>query len=394
MSASLLRSREAPDHGRVGWVELFFDLVFVFAITQISHLLIAHFDVGTLCEAAFLMLAVWQVWMWTTWATNWLDCAQPATRLMLFAMMGGGLVLAASIPEAFGARGLYFGLAHAAMQNGRNLFLLYALKDGAANERRNFQRVQFWLAVSGALWIAGGFVAGPARWAFWGLALFLEFASPWWDLWAPGLGRSNTEDWRVDPEHMAERCGLFVIIALGEAVIMIGATFTSAPWSAAHAGAFALAFLGAAAMWWVYFATTVDEAREEFAHRDDAGAIARAAYSYAHVPIVAGIVLAAVGNEFLLAHPTGHADAATTAAVLGGASLFLIGDFAFCYAVCAYVARSHLAGLATLALAAAISPRLSPLALGAIAAGTIVAVAVWEAVAPSPYEAVPAANER
>jgi low temperature requirement protein LtrA len=380
---SLLRSRDAPGHGRVGFIELFFDLVFVFAVTQISHLLIVHFDLKTVLEAAFLTLAMWTVWMWTTWATNWLDCERAATRLMMFALMAGGLVLAAAIPGAFGARGLAFALAYAAMQNGRNLFLLYALREGSANERLNFQRVQFWITLSGALWIAGGFVSGAERWALWGAALFLEFASPWWSLWTPGLGRSSTEDWQVDPEHMAERCGLFVIIALGESVVLIGATFAGLPWAPAYGGAFAIAFVSAAAIWWVYFAVGAEEAREEFSHRGDLGRIARDAYSYAHVVIVAGVIVAAVGNQLLLGQPTGRAETALVFTVLGGPAIFLIGNCWFCASFGGAPPRSHLAGLGALAAAALASPHLNPLALGAVAAGTLGLIGVWESLAPS-----------
>jgi low temperature requirement protein LtrA len=388
MAKALLRSRTGEHHGRVGFVELFFDLVFVFAVTQISHLLLAHPDLAHALQSAFLLLVLWVVWVYTIWAANWLDVERGPTRLMMFALMAGGLVLAAAIPDAFGERGLYFAVAYTAIHNGRNLFLLAALRDGAANERRNFQRIQVWMLLSGALWIAGAFVDGASRWALWGLALVLEIGSPWVGFWAPGMGRSSTLDWRVDPDHMAERCGLFIIIALGESVILIGATFADAAlWDGAHLGALAGAFVGAAAMWWIYFATIAEEAHDAFARHEDPGRLARVAYTYAHIPMVAGIVLTAVGNEMLLAHPLGGADAATTAILLGGPALFLVGSLWFYWLFCRSAPWSHIAGLALLGVTALAAPVLVPVWLGASVSLVLVFVGAWESLASRPADA-------
>jgi low temperature requirement protein LtrA len=376
---TLLRARTGDHHGRVGFIELFFDLVFVFAVTQISHLLLAHPDLEHALQSAFLLLALWSVWVYTTWATNWLDSQRSPTRLMMFALMAGGLILAAAIPDAFGARGLYFAIAYAAMQNARNFFLLLALKDGLANERRNFERIQIWMLISGALWIAGGFAEGPTRWLLWSLALLCEFASPWIGFWLPGVGRSSTKDWGVDPDHMAERCGLFIIIALGESVIVIGATFAGVDaWDTAHLGALAGAFVGVAAMWWIYFATLSEDAHHAFAAHGDPGRLARVGYTYAHIPMVAGIVLTAVGNEMLLAHPSGHIAPITTAVVVGGPALFLAGSLWFYWVFCESPPWSHVVGLALLGVSALTAPLMDPVGLGAITTGALIVVGVWE----------------
>lgn len=383
--SSLLRSRTGAHHGRVGFIELFFDLVFVFAVTQISHLLLAHPGLEHALQSAFLLLALWIVWIYTTWATNWLDCEQDATRLMMFALMAAGLVLAAAIPGAFGERGLYFAVAYAFAQNARNLFLLIALEQGKANERINFQRIQIWLLVSAVFWIAGGLSQGPARWALWGIALACEFASPWIGFWVPGMGRSTTQDWGVDPDHIAERAGLFVIIALGESVILIGATFATADtWDAAHIGALAGAYLGAAAMWWMYFANISEEAHAAFARHDDPGRLARVAYTYAHIPMVAGIVLTAVGNEMLLAHPTGHIDGVTTAILIGGPALYVLGSFWFYWLFCEHPPLSHIAGLAALGALVFAAPSIEPVWLGALTTFVLVGIGAWDTLTPSP----------
>ncbi len=376
---TLLRSRTGDHHGRVGFVELFFDLVFVFAVTQISHLLLEHPDLEHALQSAFLLFALWIVWIYTTWATNWLDTERAPTRLMMFALMAAGLVMAAAIPHAFDERGLYFAAAYALAQNGRNLFLLAALEQGKASERRNFQRIQVWMLISGALWIAGGLAEGSARWALWSAALLCEFGSPWVGFWLPGMGRSTTQDWGIDPDHIAERAGLFIIIALGESIILIGAAFAAADqWDLIHLNALAGAFVGAAAMWWIYFATISEEAHEALAHHDDPGRIGRVAYTYAHIPMVAGIVLSAVGNEMLLAHPTGPTDFVTALILIGGPALFVLGSLWFFWVFCSEPPKSHLAGLAALAVLGFVAPLVEPVWLGALTSLILVGVAAWE----------------
>lgn len=378
-TSTLLRSRTGDHHGRVGFVELFFDLVFVFAVTQISHLLLAHPDIEHALQSAFLLLALWIIWMWTTWATNWLDVERAPVRLIMFAIMGGGLILAAAIPDAFGERGLYFAATYVAIQVGRTIFFVHALRKGKDHERRNFERILAWLVVSGVLWIAGGLSDGAARWAFWLSALAIEMLSPFWGFWMPGMGRSTADDWRVDPEHMSERCGLFIIIALGESVILIGSTFADADtWDFAHMNALASAFLGAVAMWWIYFATIAEEARETFVDAENPGALARTAYSYAHIPMVASIVLAAVGNEMLLAHPTGHVDFTTTLILIGGPALFLLGSLWFFWIFCGQPPKSHLTGLAAFVALGFAAPAIEPVWLGALTTLVLVGVAAWE----------------
>src|SRR5262245_36111984 len=151
--ASLLRSREG--HTRVTYVELFFDLVFVFAVTQLSHRLVGHLTPGGALETGFLLLAVWWVWMYTCWFTNWIDPDKPAVRMMMFLLMLAGLLLSASIPNAFAHEGLLFAIAYAFMQVGRNAFLIGALHGHDHANFRNMRRAMCWLTASALFWIAG-----------------------------------------------------------------------------------------------------------------------------------------------------------------------------------------------------------------------------------------------
>ncbi|WP_242113154.1 low temperature requirement protein A [Luteimonas aquatica] len=382
---SLLRSRDSHDSGRVGMIELFFDLVFVFAVTQLSHTLLAHMSPTGALQVALLMLAVWWVWIHTSWVTNWLNPERQPVRLCLFALMLAGLLMSSAIPGAFAEHGLAFAGAFAAMQVGRTLFFLWAVRREPLGRRRNFQRILVWLMLSGALWVAGGLQQdATARLWCWAAAVAVEFVAPSLYFWVPGLGRSSTADWDVDGHHMAERCALFVIIALGESLLVTGATFAELERSFDAVAAFLVAFLGSVAMWWLYFDTGAERATHRFAHSDDPGRIARIAYTYLHLPIVAGIIVCAVADELVLTHP-GHAGNAAIAAILGGPALYLCGNAAFKWVTNDRLLPplSHLAGL--LLLLALLPPALghafSALALGTLTTAVLMLVAAWESLA-------------
>ncbi len=374
----LLRVRKAHEHSRVTFVELFFDLVFVFAITQISHFLLEHFTLAGVLQAALLFLAVWWVWIYTSWVTNWLDPETAPVRLLMFALMLAGLVLSTSLPQAFGSRGLAFAGAYVFSQVGRSLFMLWCLRRNSPNNFRNFQRITAWLSVSALFWIAGALAGAEQRFALWTVALALEYVSAAVGFWTPGLGRSQTTDWDVEGDHMAERCGLFVIIALGESVLVTGATFAKMDWTAPVIAAFGTAFAGSVAMWWIYFNLGAERARHQIASSDDPGRLARLGYTYLHMPIVAGIVLAAVSDELILAHPGGHTDFKTAATTIGGAAIFLIGNALFKRTITSRPTLSHWIGVVLLAMLAPLALWLPPLAFGALTNAILITVAVWE----------------
>ena len=380
----LLRKRGAHESGKVSMVELFFDLVFVFAVTQLSHGLLAHLSPQGALHTLMLFMAVWWLWTFTSWVTNWLDPEKIPVRVMLFTLMLGGLLLSASIPDAFGDKGLVFGCVFAAMQVGRTLFMLWALRRANPAPLLNFIRICVWLLVSAVFWVWGGLEQGSARVALWMIAIAVEYLSPMAAFWVPGLGRSATTDWDVDGSHMAERCGLFVIIALGESILVTGATFSGLAWDAATVAAFCTAFLGSVAMWWIYFDTAAERASHRIVHADDPGRMARIAYTYLHLLIVGGIIVSAVADELVLVHP-GHAEALGVAVILGGPALYLLGNALF-----KWVSNdrrlpplSHLAGLALLAGVAplAFDHVFSALALGVISTSVMIIVAAWETIA-------------
>ena len=376
--SSLLRARGSHEDGRVTFVELFFDLVFVFAVTQLSHGLLHDLTFAGLLHTAMLLFAVWWVWVYTAWATNWLDPQKTPVRLMLFVLMLAGLLLSASIPEAFERLGVAFAGAYACMQVGRSLFMLWAFNGQSHGNFRNFQRITAWLAVAGAFWIAGGLASHDLRLTLWLVAIAIEYIGPSAGYYLPGHGRSTTTDWDIAGGHMAERCGLFIIIALGELVLVTGATFAELAWNPTTFAAFISGFLGSVAMWWIYFNIGAEKASHLIAQSADPGRLGRLSYTYMHIFIVAGIIVAAVADELVLAHPSGHVEIATTAAVLGGPALYLLGNILFKRSIAAWLPLSHLIGLVALAALVPAASHLSPLLLGAAASGVLVIVAVWE----------------
>jgi low temperature requirement protein LtrA len=378
ISPSLLRVRHG--HSRVTFVELFFDLVFVFAVTQLSHRLLHHLSPGGLLETGLLLMAVWWVWIFTSWVTNWLDPERTPVRLMLFALMLAGLVLSTSIPDAFEAKALAFAGAYVFMQLGRTLFMVWALKGDSPANYQNFRRIACWLALSAVFWLMGGWADASLRFWLWVVALAIEYAGPPLRFRTPGLGASATSDWNVEGGHLAERCGLFLIIALGESILITGSKFAALPWTPAVVAAFAVAFVGSVAMWWIYFNIGAERASRHIVASDDPGRVGRLAYTYMHLPLVAGIIVAAVGDELVLTHPAGHADARTAAVLLGGPALYLAGNLMFKRTTSSRMGFSHMLGLALLALLAPVAGSFNALALSIATTAVLVLVAVWETV--------------
>ncbi|WP_428149358.1 low temperature requirement protein A [Brevundimonas sp.] len=373
---SLLRRRDGH-HARVGFVELFFDLVFVFAITQISHTLLAHLTPLGALQAAMTAAAVWWAWIYTSWVTNWLDPERIPVRIALFALMGAGLLLSTSLPEAFGAKGLWFAVAFVSIQVGRTLFMLWAVR-GDVVLRQNFRRILCWVSLSGVFWIAGGLAEGQTRLWFWLAALAIEYVSPALSYRVPGLGRAVTADWTVEGGHIAERVGLFVIICLGESVLVTGATFAGLTWTPEVVWAAAVAFLGTLAMWWLYFSASHDAASEVIEKAADPGKLARRAYTYCPILIVAGIIVTAVGDELSLMHPTGHVAPEAAAVLIGGPLLFMIGGLLAKLAVFETLAMPRVVGVVALAALWLVVPMTTPLGLAAMTTAVMVAVAAWE----------------
>jgi low temperature requirement protein LtrA len=375
---ALFRVIVPNQHSRVTYAELFFDLVFVYAVTQISHMLLGRFTPLGAVQVTLLFLAVWWVWVYTTWVTNWLNPELTPVRILLFLLMLGGLVLSTSIPTAFEGRGLWFAIAYAAMQVGRTLFWLFSTPPERMLVRHNAIRILVWLSGSAIFWLLGGFALGQSRLWLWGVALTIEYIAPAALFWIPKLGPSSVEAWAVEGGHMAERCAGFIIIALGEAIVVNGATFADLTWTRDIVAAFLSAFVGSIAMWWIYFHKGAEAGSELISKSADSGRVARLAYTYLHMPIVGGIILSAVADELVLKHPGGHTDIRTVVSAIGGPLLFLVGTILFKHSIRGFLQLSHGIGIIALAGLAWFAGDLSPLILSLLTTAILIVVAVWE----------------
>jgi low temperature requirement protein LtrA len=370
----LLRHRSGVQ--RVTNIELFFDLVYVFAITQLSHYLLGHADLRGALRAGLLLLMVWLVWAYTTWVTNWLDPDLMAVRLLLVALMLASLAMSVSLPRAFEDLGLWVGGAYAVQQIGRTVFMMIALRGHPLEA--NFQRILAWCVASSAFAIAGGLAHGNARALLWLGAVGVDLLGGVAGFYTPGLGRSRTSDWTIEGGHFAERCQAFVLIALGESIVIIGATLSEKPVAAANVAAFVVAFAGSVALWWLYFDQSAEDAAEKIAHSADPGRLGRSAYHLIHPVMVAGIIVVAAADQKVLSEPGATASTASAWMILGGPGLFLAGHAAFKWVVWGHVSWPRVAGVALLALLGLAAKDIPELGLAACAAGVVAAVAATD----------------
>jgi len=307
-----------PVRKRVGFLELFFDLVFVFAITQLVGLLHDDHSAQGWVRAAVLLWLVWWAWSQYTWAGNAIDLDRRATKLAVLAVTGAMLCAATAMPLAFGDRSLWFALPYTAVRLAGLGLYWFGLR-GDPDHRAALVTYLPVAVVSPALVLAGGIVGGDAQLWWWSAAIAIDVVS----VAAAGRG-----EFRVEPAHFAERHGLIVIIALGEAVIAAGSTAAEVGLVPSTASMLAAGFATTAAMWWCYFDWIHPAAERRLVTEPDPrrrGHLARDLFTLGHLPIVAGIVLIAVAVEEGLVHPTDELDRFATAALGLGIGLYLLG---------------------------------------------------------------------
>ena len=389
------RRREVGGEQRATTLELFYDLVFVFAITQVSHLLLAHLTWTGVGEATVALLVVWWAWNYTTWVTNELDPESTAVRVLLIGLMLASLLLAVAIPQAFGAHALLFAGSYVAIQVGRHTFLTFAAAGAGTLERERAGRILAWFVAAGTLWIAGALVEEPARAVLWLAALALDYGAPFGLYWVPGRPRLTSSTWEVGTEHFAERFQLFVIIALGESIVVIGATTTELRLTLTRAVAFALAFLLTAALWWLYFNYVARIAQRRLELAADRTTLARDGYTYLHVVLVAGVIVSAVGQELVIAHPGDRLAGREIAAVVAGPALYLLGHALFRLRMAGSVSWKRIAGALACVAVGALATVVSALVVAVLLVAVLMAVIAAERIAavrrarrgePSPLE--------
>jgi low temperature requirement protein LtrA len=303
--------------------------------------------------------------------------------------MLASLVMSAGIPDAFGGLGLAVGGAYAAMQIGRSVFAVVVLR-GEKNLQLNFERILVWCIVSGLLAIGGGLVHGLSRELLWMLAVGVDMAGSAAGFYVPGLGRAHSRDWKIEGGHMAERCQSFVLIALGESIVVIGAGLSGLP----NVGigellAMMVAFGASVGLWWVYFDRSAEVAESVIATSSDPGRLGRSAYHTIHPVMIGGIIAVAAGDHAIVAHPGSPAGAATALMLVGGSAIFLAGHAMFKVAVWHVRPWSRLAAIAFLAAFSFVAVALPALLVGAVAAAVVLAVGVSDPYLSRRHERTP-----
>jgi len=372
-----LRPRREGVEQPITTVELFFDLVYVFAVTQLSHMILGDLTVAGVGRAAFLLLIVWWAWIYTTWMANWFDPGSPSVRAVLTGVMLASLLMAAALPGAFGPDGVLFAISYVVLQVGRNVAAAGLL--GRDEPLRDvFERLVGWSIASGALWLVGAALPAERRLLLWILAVALDLCAPVVGYWLPRRGHATTTDWDIDGGHFTDRCQGFIIIALGESIVVTGATAAGAGLSSTVVLCLAIAFIETAALWWLYFGVVAERSRQLMSASEDPGRLARDAYTYLHVPIVGGIIAVAVGDDLLIAAPGQALHGVGLAMVLGGPALYLVGESLFRLRVAGVANVERLAVAAILVLLAPLGSRISVLALSGTVAALLSALTVWE----------------
>src|SRR3954467_2851606 len=359
---------------RATWLELFYDLVFVFAVTQVSHHLLDDLTWRGAGQSALLLLVVWWSWNYTTWVTNELDPESPVVRLLMIALMLASLLMAAALPEAFGAEaGLFVG-SYLAIQVGRHTFLTFAAAAPGTLERERAGRILVWFLAAGVFWIAGAIAEGTARTVLWLIALAIDYGAPLAMFWIPRRPFVGEAAWEVSTAHFSERFALFVIIALGESIVITGATVSGAELDAPILAAFATAFLTTAAMWWLYFTYVARIAERRLELAANRTRMARDGYTYLHVLLVAGIIVSAVGDELVIAHPSEPLAGAEVAAVVAGPAIYLLGHTLFRLRLTGTVSWRRLTGAAACVVAGVVAGGADALVLALIVLAVLVGV--------------------
>ena len=353
-------------------LELFFDLVFVLALTQCTALMAENPTWTGLGQGLLVLGVLWWSWVGYAWLTSVVDPEEGVVRFAIFAAMAALLVAALCVPEAFGDRGLLFACAYAVVRIGQIILFVVASRDDPAL-RRSVDGLAVSTTIGVGLLVAASLTDGALQGAFWAVALLLDMGGPF---------LFGSEGWKLAPGHFAERHGLIIIIALGESIVAIGV----AAEFGVDAGVVVAAVVGtalAAALWWLYFDIVAIVAARRLANAEvgrEQNEIARDSFSYLHFPMVAGIVLLALGLKNTLAHVGDPLELVVAVATLGGVALYLLAHVAFRWRnVHRFSVERSLCAVVLLALVP-VAVEVPALATVAIVAGILAGLIAYETV--------------
>jgi low temperature requirement protein LtrA len=379
---TVIRDRE--ETRAVAPVELFFDLVYVFTVSQLSRSLVDDVSLRGITQTLVLTLAVMYAWFMTVWTSNWLDVKRRQVQLVLLGLMFASLLMATSLVEAFGSpfafeafgigdRAGLFVIGYLAIQLGRTAFAVRAFRGHHLHD--HFANALVWELGTAVLWIAGIFADHDARLAIWALALAVTYAGVIAGHPLPSRRSPFSSDSQIYAEHLLERFRLFFLIALGETVLTIGNAFAGVPIEAETVIALAAAFVGTVSLWWCYFHRAERVGIEAVDGAADASRLV-AVGNYTLIAMVIGIIAIAVGDELALVDPSGTPSVAASALVFGGPAIFLLGQLAFMHQATGEAHRARVVGCLSLAALALLTSPFSILVNVIAASCVLLAVAV------------------
>ena len=305
-----------PDDTRVTTLELFFDLVFVFTITQLTAMLYHAPTLRSLAQVVLMLGVIWWMYGGYAWMTNAVSAHTTARRLLLLGGMGGYFVLALSIPRAFAASGLAFGLAYLVVVSVHSILFTRAT---AASAARAILTLAPYNLGSAAVVVAGGALGGTAQYVLWAVAGVFEWLTP---------VIRGIRGFDIAPAHFVERHGLVVIVAIGESVVAVGIGAAHLAVDEALVVAAALGLALSACLWWLYFGGDEERAVRSLGAMEPVrrarGALV--AYGYAHLPLLLGIVMIAAAERAGFEHPFAELTWTPSAFLAGGVAIYLAGD--------------------------------------------------------------------
>ncbi|MDW5323649.1 low temperature requirement protein A [Plantactinospora sp. KLBMP9567] len=378
--AELLRS--ATSSGRASFLELFFDLAFVFALTRVSQRFVELGGdagwalVAGLARTLLLFLALWLIWSYTTWITSRYEPERSIIQAVVVGTMFASLVMAVTLPRAMEERALPFAVAYLVVMVVRPLVIAAALRGHP--RRRVSLRLAPWAAATAPLWLVGALGPDELRLPLWAAALAVDYLA-WalgWPL--PWLGAATVSRWRITGEHLAERHQQMFLIALGESIWVIGIIFSGEGYSAGRAAAFAIAFATSALLWRIYFYRAGLLLTQALDRSRSPGRLG-AASQRTHALLVLSVLVTAVSYELVIAHPYGQVRPTWLLFVVGGPALFLVARVRLEYEIFGRIPRTHMIGLVVLLLVTAALAHWPPMVGLSVAAGALALVALLDA---------------
>ncbi|MEV1075563.1 low temperature requirement protein A [Micromonospora parva] len=361
-----------PDFKRPAFLELFFDLVYVFALVTLATLLAENLNWTGLAETLVLLLAFTMIWALTVWAADSVDLAHPAGQGQFIWVAAASLLLTALVGEAYGDRGLLFATTYVVIHLSTTVYYVVVVSSGKPPRRT--VRIQFWEGVAGVGWIGGALVGGSGQLAIWGLTVIVEYGAAALGWPVPGIGRSRARDWRLVGARVAERYRQFVIVALGVSIFVTGTTFSMSEYTLERAGALLVVFTTVVLMWRIYIYRAGELLTDAIARSTNPELLTQSAAA-THLIMVAGIVGAAVTSQLVVGRPLGETPPSWAAVILGGPALYLVGRGVLDFTVFGRISRSRSAGLVLLACVAPATPVLPPVLVALLAMTVLLLIA-------------------